>query len=543
MSIAGRGKEALGLRAEELRAYGLDPAALSALASGEEVGVRLADRLDVRGLELLGLGELTEFAAEGMLDAAGAEGVIEQEIGRYDYRMGRAVIDGLTLFGSEVAVEDEDEADQALLRRFAVIARSYSIERMVAFDSEAAFSMMMQTMPQLSDGATDGEDAPSAADTQETSGTFRSAVSGVAGYDRGDIALNFARGTTMTMNAADASGMDLDYDFTMALTLVRDMRLADVLAYAARAEFPPSQETDLMSLGLWEVDDFTVSMMGQPFQTIDRYRLDLTEWHGLMPERIAFESEEVLHLAGFMAIMEQAASAEAALPRSPDEERAVAELQEGVEAVKAVLAETGLESIRSDNEMLYVWAPGDGEAALSASSVLAELGGYRLEAAGRLPSYDGFATIELAAPADGGDELAALLAEQSKIGRFVLTLSDEGGIDRMLDAVIAFADLPQNDGNPQMAMVRGQDPAALRAMMSMGASVASAQFAAIAPEAQGMAQAASAWLREGGTLTIAMEPEAPLGAEDFDRIAGDPEGPSGVIRAAGLSVSHEGGEE
>lgn len=534
----------LALTIDALRTFGLEPGALAALAGPGGEGQRLARRIDARGVAVTGLAEamnavFDQTTALAMEAADAAMPQVEQTVEAYELAMARVVADDLSLFGTDAMIEDG--ADGAALRRYAELARSYELDRFVAFDTTLALRMtQVTTVPAVtaSEGAEDGEAAEAA--SEPTTSTTRTAMSGtipatgMAGYERGDIESQFVRALSLeTSSTTVEADLTIPYQVELAEAVYTDIRLSDALGYLAAWTVPPPEETDLLSLGRSVFTGVNVQMAGAPFQTIERAVLDLTSWHGLLPKKITYQSQESLSLDGFLALAEESAAA-----ASPEEQAALGQLG----AVRGLLAEAGLDTIAFENASTYEWSPEDGRARLDIVSVSPGLGTLMVTNTGALPPYEGFAAIDPASLGDDSSPLSALMGEASSLDRFELVLDDQGVIDRVLGAALAWAALPENAENPQTAMLAGQDVTSLRVMASAGVSMATAQLAAAAPQVRDYATALAVWVREGGKLRVVVDPSEPLDAEAVDALSAMPGGPAGTIDALGLTVTHEASE-
>ena len=526
------GENGIGLKAARFMAYDLDQAALSGALG--EAGGKVAGRIEAEGVEITGLADLVEGVTGEMTDAMPEMGgSIEQTVDRYTIKAARLVADGVTLYPQpESPLEDDDLL--AGLADYAAMSLGYGADAIAMMDAEIDFAMTQKT-------ASLGEmgEGEAFVMTTDSAGTFKIARSGVSGYDRGDMAFAFAEDMSGSFTSDSGDGMpEMVMDFTAARTTQEGIKLADALGFLMAGELPPSSMTDLMSLGLTKAEDMAITLNGEPYYSIDSYELDLAEWHGLMPERIAYAERSTFYASGFMKLMNDAM--ESAAPEGDqDAQKAKAQMA----ALTTILRDAALDEVAMANDFTYDWSPETGETTIRADGVYAELGRFGFEMDGALPAYAQFAAIDAStlgeAPEGQPGPLAALMSEDAEFGRMKIVLGDEGGIDRVLTALIAFAELEQNDGDQQMAILRGQTPEGLRAMGSGGLAMASAQLAAIAPEAQDMATRVSTWVREGGTLTIEMNPATPIGMGDMDALMAMPEGPAGLIQTLGLEVTHD----
>ena len=425
----GFGESGAGIEIEELRAYDLDPAAGEAFAGEPGTTARLASRIDLRGLRFDGLETLSQGMTEGILDGmadAIGEMEIEQDFERYDYTIERMVLDGMTFAGLPAASDDA-----GVLQRYAQFMSVFGADRVLASGLKGDFSVR-QTV-----SVADAETGEETTEEGTSSGTFVIDEMGAAGWRGGDVSLQFVRGMRMDMAQSQGGVAMPGTAFTLEEGIVRDSRLSEALRYLIAEQRPPADATDLLSLGKWDLTNLEISMGGQPYQTIHAMSVDATAFHGLLPERITFSSQETLHLAGLFDMLAENAGSFAEV----DGEAVTPEDMAELSALTDALRSAGLEAIRTQNEGSYGWSPETGAMALDVSSVSEELGQTKLGLAMRLPTHDEFASL----PQDGGGmsdmdgmgeedggALSALLAETAALERFELVLDDEGGLDAFL---------------------------------------------------------------------------------------------------------------
>ena len=87
-------------------------------------------------------------------------------------------------------------------------------------------------------------------------------------------------------------------------------------------------------------------------------------------------------------------------------------------------------------------------------------------------------------------------------------------------------------------MLRGQEPAQLRQMLAGLVTMGSVQAAQAVPQVSDYATALSAWLSQGGELTLVVAPESPLGAAALAELQAMPGGPAAAVDRLGITVTH-----
>ena len=543
------GDSGVSLRADELRAYDLTPEALSAAE-----GAQLASRLDLRGVSFEGLGEVTADLSEGLTEGM-VEGLLgeeegfslDQDIGRYDYAMERLVLDGFTVAALPTDAVTDGESD--LFKAYLRLSSLFGADRFMATGVSGEMEMTQttgSTITRTFDGDPNEGAEPTGVTiepiTTEMTTSFRIAEFGGADWNGYDFGMQFARGfessTEQTMNGTPVPATDVRGEEIV----IRDVSLSKVLPFLLSETMPGADATDLMSLGKWEMTNITTLMGGRAFSTTERASLDLSQWHGLMPERITYEATERLEVKGLIEMVRGQVDAVAAA--SAAEEGADAPDMAMLEAVATALREQGLETIRSQGSLDYAYAPDTGAMTLRTASDTEEMGSIAFDLDLGLPTYARFAGTPIGDEADaaGGNALSDLLAEEMALERMSLVMDDEGGLDAFLSVLIAVADATDPAEAGQLAMLQGQSPEQLRQMLAGLVTMSSVQAAAMVPQATDFAGALSGWLSQGGELTIVLDPETPVGAAALAEIETMEGGPAAIVDRLGITVQHEAAE-
>ena len=539
------GDSGVSLTIDEMRAYDLTP---DALAAAE--GSQLAARLDLRGVSFEGLGGATEAMTDGLMGGMLGDAMdgarIDQAFDRYDYRMEQLVLDGFTVAALPEANEGtEDDLAKDYLR----VMSLFGADRFLATGVTADLDVSQTVGVTVELSGDEAGDAAGETVATDTSMTLRMDEFGGADWRGLDLGMEFLRGlsteTRQTTNGIATPASDVRAEEIV----IRDLSLSRVLPFLLSETMPSAADTDLMSLGRWEMTNVATLLGGRTISTTEAATLDLTAWHGLMPERITYEATERVEVGGLVEMVrEQVDAVAAATAANPDAEaEALAEAPDMAmfEEVATALREAGLETVRSNGRLDYAYAPETGAVTFRTNSVTDEMGTIALDLAMMLPSYARFAETPVEGGVEGAGEetspLSALLAEEAALDRLSLTLDDEGGLDALLQVIIAVADATADtDEAPGLAMLRGQEPAQLRQMLSGLVTMGSVQAAQAIPQVSDYATALSAWLSEGGELTVVIDPDSPLGAAAIAEMQTMPGGPAAMVDRLGITVTHVG---
>ncbi len=527
---------ALAFTAETVDIYGLDLAALQGLASGDWVGAqtRLVGQVEARSLSLSGLETLYAPVLDEMNEAMAPLRELDPEmpdpsvsLDDYAFTVDRFVMAGLDVFPLDKAREGDPgypaDADDRQLQHAAALAGAFALEA-------AAFTGLRANMTMTQYGETSQME-------------FSAGFVGYRGFARGDLAgadvndLSFDMALQMP---PEALGPDANATETIKLNMagqaesyrVSDIALAKLLDALAHGTPPPSSQTDLMSLGLWEVDALGYTLDDQPLMSMDRASVDARGFHWLFPADLSFEIDGFLYdFAAYVPLVTAAA---------PEE---LAGHEETVADVVAALKRHDLTGPLADISGAWTWSPQTGTAALDFSQLTHGHAALSFEADGRLPHWDALAPhLDFSDGEPSAEDSAAIEAAfraASALHAMEIELSDKGGLDKLFNGAVDVARaLPQDI--PQVKAFATYTPDQLRTMLSgmmlMGIGQAAREF----PPARDIGDSLVKYVEQGGTVRIALAPDEPLTVARFEGYAArypDP-APDQVIEFLGFTVEH-----
>ncbi len=529
------GEDAVGVRIDELRAWGLDG---DAAASGDG---RIADRFDARGVAFFGLGGMVERQADAITDLIGAkvedmapEAAVEldteMDIERYDVGADRVVVDGLTVHPAEAAPAADDAAGSPFL---AVVKEIAGANRRASAEAYAFHNMRVAMAFEQAGG--------------DSEMTLTGPFMGAEGWRRGDLDFAAFRGLTFDMKMTVPATETVDeetgelvatpefpmqvgggYDFFS----MEGLKLAKLYAHLAKGALPPASETDLMSLGVWRVLGERQTFGGRELSYTREATADMSKFHWLIPTDVRFSADGGRYnMGGLFAYVEEMARAGGGESAAGAEQMA---------QFAAALKETGLDVVPFEFEMTGTWDPQNGATASRLTIESETMGDWRQSFDGALPDFEG---VKAMLPAEGEavdwPGAMAALVQDAALRSASLELEDRGGLDKGFALAVAVAKLaPEDDAGA--AMLRNADPADLRissaAMMRMAAPQAAQAF----PPAAGYIAAVADFVQKGGLLRIKAEPPAPftmaLVESEAEAIDANP---GRVAELLGLTVVHE----
>ena len=531
---------ALAFTAQSLDVWGLDLDALETLKAGDWVAgeTRLVERLDARGLSVSGLEMLYAPLLDEMNAATAPLQALDPEmpdpavtLEEYSVTLDRLVLAGLDVHPLEKAVDGDagyaGDRDGLAVQHGAALVRAFELEA-------AAMTGMQASMSMTQYGAT-------------SQMQFAADFTGYRGYSRGDLASADVAGLSFEMEmpmpppggfepgagpSADGQMMRLDMAGEAEGYRVSQIAMSNLLDMLAHGVAPPADETDLMSLGLWEVDRLNYTLEGEPWMTMDSAVFDARGFHWLAPADISFEIKGFSYdFAAYMPVLMAAA---------PEEFEGH---EETARKVVAALERHDLTGPYADISGAWKWVPETGMATLDFEQVTHGHSVLRLDADGRLPAWDALAPhLDFSAGEPSAEDSAALEAafrSASALTAMEIELSDEGGLDKLFNGAVDVARaLPQDI--PQVKAFATYEPDQLRTMLSGMMLVGIGQVSKEFPPVRQIGDVFVDFIEEGGTVRLSLAPDTPLTAARFETYSTrypDPE-PEQVIEFLGFKAEH-----
>ncbi|MEL6567986.1 MAG: hypothetical protein AAFQ22_06170 [Pseudomonadota bacterium] len=530
--------DGITLRAAELRLWDADFDLLAAYLSGEAtdrsgtVIARLeADGLAVEGLERLydPMFEEMNSRLENMQPETGSDLPPQDfSIESYVLEADAFVLSGFEIHTLETLGQVSEELDEGAtaLRHAAAWARTLSLDVIALTGATTSFEMSQF-----------GE-------TSQFS--YNAEFIGYRGLNRGDLAAADTLGVTGVFDfqfpdfaqSFETPGsvpvmMSFPAEFNGASSTVRDLRLSRVLEAIVDGELFPHTETDAVSFGLWQVEDMNYTLDGATFLELTSMDVDMTEGHWIFPKMARLDIDGLVY--------DYAAYAPLFMDAIPIDDPA----WEGVpEQILEILERYNLLGPKADFDAVWNWSPEAGDISLTFEQDTEGFGVFSFDASGAIPAYSDWAPK---LPTDGSelddaaqDELTRLFEDEAVFEGLRMTLRDEGGLDRYFGATVEVAQVLPED-IPQVAAFRTYDEETLRSMLGgfllMGAGQANREV----PGFSAWAQAFADFIKEGGTLSMAFEPETPLTGlrmAEIDAEYGADPPPEVIIEALGIRVEH-----
>ena len=539
---------------DELRIYGLDPAALTQISEGNS-GL-LMERIDARGVTFVGLEDFMErfleaymnffFGMAGLPLADDAfdtgdetiadlefSSLFSQTVETYEMRIGQIVAEGITIFPQSLPVVDGDVSDVEFIEFFrngAKLARAFKIDAIASFDTTAHM---------VSDQA-----------IQKSTTDMAMPFVGYVNYNRGDadriLMADLAYDIVATMPARDVNGAEIETEeaspFEMSMrsqirsSEVKGWRVAKLLDYIARGEMPAKSETDILSLGVWRMEGESHQINGYEIISTASAEIDLSEFHWLAPTRISFQNEDAAY--NVEGLTNYFASAVGMSPQTPG----AAEMRNTMNDFAEIMKANGLAKVVTNSKTHMNWDPEDGAIDAAYYFDIEDFATFDVNAAGNIVDFDAISTYF----PDGEGEadrpgFMNELQSKSALSSFSYVIEDKGGLEKGYNLAVEFSKLaPENPQDMMNTMLRNADPADLRISNAAMVRMMAPQMAQMMPAAEGFLIAIADFIQNGGTLKIAANPPQPVTLEAYRAAAEASQAdPSQTVELLGLTIEHE----
>lgn len=269
------------------------------------------------------------------------------------------------------------------------------------------------------------------------------------------------------------------------------LTLTNLIPYLESGEQPPISETDLISVGGFEMKDQKVMIGDKVASTTARIVMDPIEFYHMMPQKVRLKSEGMTSdMTAFL-----------------DEESAdIAEL----------LTANGFDNVQSESSFAYDFNPRTGAMEMAMDGSADGLYTMTFDMALSDFDYDTMMSGE-----DNALAQEAIMA--AAIEGLTLKIEDQ----KVLDTLFAIA-----------GSVSGNDAAELRQQATALLTLGGMGGAQISPRIPGYAAAAGQFVSEGGTLTISISPDT---AVTFGAVAmaSAGENPGTILDTLNLTVTRD----
>jgi hypothetical protein len=502
----------VGLSVDEIRLWDFDAEFAKARLAGQRLTetASLARRIELKGAKIFGIETLIGPAMDayaGVIDDAVAAAdpsapPMDMQLGKYDFSVGRIVINDLMLRPYELklatlAPENEFAEVLPFLQTYAAVSRTFAADTYAMFDLKAQMDMTQM-----------GE---------RVAINFALGTYGARGMRGSDLDAAFMRGMTFevatqagaTSPAGGPTMPSINVSGGVELISMQETRLDKLTGYLARGEWPPRTETDLLSYGLITAKNETFAMNGQTLYSIGEMAIDARKWHWFVPTKASFKATDIVYdIAAF-------SNAVSGIAASVQEINANSETPAAPAAmippeIMQALTKYGLDKPSIDFALGWDWNPTSGATVLDAGFGLDNYFTGQMKYEGGMPTFKGVSDlIPDKVEETDGDAIGVLFAKASTLKLVDISIVDNGGLEKSFGLAAEIAALqPGEPGAPNP--MANMTPEAMRSMATAGAYMLADQAAAEVPTLKPLITPLAAFVEKGGRVKITLAPKAPV---------------------------------
>ncbi len=523
----------VGIEADEVFFYGFDPDAIPNRIRGTnlDASIKVADRIELRGVKSVGMEAVSELFIEEYVDAIDEltpieDGVVAElnaiDLFSYNFELETLLIDGFTLEPFEYAEIEESEGptpdgpdaeERFGLQMVGAFARSFSLDALVYRGVSMDYSMRDEDV--------------------ELSMDLSLGLAGIRDYDRGDLAYSGSWDTRFTgafpiPAPADSDGPMQAVPMTGGVerSTVSGLKLAGAFEALANWQLPDTSDTAFMDLGTWEMSNYTMDLAEQTLFGSESFSLD-TDFHWLLPTKFDLTfSDTGYNIANLFQVMTQDVGDELVPGLTAQD------LDRGLQIVE----QYGFDCLCGDFSVTLNWDETSGDVTYNERSQFAEAFSGRTLVDLTLPTPAVIADIFVEEEAEELFESA--FRDAFEFRQAEISVTDMGGLINLFEMLHAIGEaFPDQEG---MAILAYNDAAQLRTLAVNSVIGMKPMVRQEAPMADPWMDAVAAFLEEGGTLTFGAKPPQPIDVafiESLDAQDAEPE-PEEIVEIFGLTVSH-----
>jgi hypothetical protein len=550
----------VGINVDELRLYDFDAELAKARLTGQRLteSAPLAARIDAKGISLVGMAAMMNQSMgiapvseppvavtpeEPGMPPEGAtpedwppstepefefdDAMFATSFDRYDFGFSRIILNDIVLRPYEVpavpptgGMADMYGPGSVFMQQYIGVMRAFGIDTFAAYDMKADFAMTQMG--------------------QKISATVSAETTGTRGMRGGDMDASFVRGMAMAFESTGSSSTGappMNFSYTADLMGIEDFRFDKLYAHMANGTMPPRTETDVLSYGLFTMQNQVVKVGGKDIITVGESSLDARKFHWLVPTEIkASATNAVIDLAtitqmsGDFAAQMQAQQAQqwgedpASMPPMPD-----------FAAIAAAMEKHGLAKPNMNFNFGWNWNATSGDAKVDLGFGGENLMQMAVKYEGGFPDFKSASDLF---PEDAGmvdtTAFAELFDARSTLKLINVNVVDNGGLQKMFDFTADMGPIMAAGDPSGFNPMEGQTGASLRQMAGgmltmLGATPDLAPF--ITPMAN--------FIMEGGKLNVTLQPPAPMTFSAFgEKMTGTMQAPGATLKEVGLKVEH-----
>jgi hypothetical protein len=556
----------VSININELRLYDFDAELAKARLMGQRLteSAPLAARIDAKGISLVGMAAMLNqtmgFAPvvaeppvavtpEAPVPPEGAtpedwpaatepefefdDAMFATSFDKYDFSYGRVILNDVVLrpYAAPTTPPTGGMADMygpssVFMQQIISVTGAFGIDAFAAYDMKADLSMTQMG--------------------QKISATFSAETTGTRGMRGGDMDAAFIRGMALAFDADGSSftgAPPMNFSYAVDLMGIEDMRFDKLYKHIAAGTLPPRTETDVLSYGLFTMQNQVVKVGGKDIMKVGESSLDARKFHWLIPTELKASASNavidfaaITQMSGEMAAQMQAQQAQqwADPDADPDMAYTPPPLPDFA-AIAAAMEKNGLARPNTNFNFGWNWNPTSGDAKIDLG-----FGGENLMQMG-LKYEGGFPDFKSASdlfPEDGGmvdsTAFAQLFDKRSTMKLINVNVADNGGLAKMFNFAADMGPIMAAGDPSGFNPLEGQTGESLRQMAGgmltmLGATPDLAPF--ITPMAN--------FIMQGGKLNMTFQPSQPMTFSAFaEKMSGSMQAPGAALKEIGLKVEH-----
>lgn len=558
----------VSININELRLYDFDAELAKARLAGQRLteSAPLAARIDAKGISLVGMAAMMNQAmgiapvvaeppvavtpdAPAVLPEGAPEGwpattepefefddaMFATSFDKYDFSFGRIILNDVVLRPYQVpaapptgGMADMYGPGSVFMQQYIGAMRAFGIDTFAAYDMKADFAMTQMG--------------------QKISATVSAETTGTRGMRGGDMDASFIRGMAMAFDTTGSSftgAPAMNFSYTADLMGIEDFRFDKLYGHIANGTMPPRTETDVLSYGLYTIQNQVVKVGGKDIVKIGESSLDARKFHWLIPTELkASASNAVIDFAAITQMSgefakqiqaEQEAQWGAPDPDADPEFAVAAPAMPDFAAIAAAMEKHGLARPNMNFNFGWNWNATSGDAKIDLG-----FGGENLMQMG-FKYEGGFPDFKSASdlfPEDGGmvdtTGFSQLFEKRTTMKLINVNMVDNGGLQKMFDFTADMGPIMAAGDPSGFNPLEGQTGASLRQMAGgmltmLGATPDLAPF--ITPMAN--------FIMEGGKLNLTFQPAQPMTFSALaEKMSGSMQAPGAALKEVGLKVEH-----
>lgn len=362
---------------------------------------------------------------------------------------------------------------------------------------------------------------------------------GTRGMRGGDFDASYARDMSISVNTTEsqlAQTPPMNFQYAIEYFGMEDMRFDKLYGHLAKGTMPARTETDIISYGLYTMQNQALKIGGRDIMTVGEATLDARKFHWFIPTEIKASAKNAM--IDFAAITKMGGEFGASMAAAYADPSAPAPAMPDFAAITAAMEKHGLAKPNLNFNFGWNWNAASGDAKVDLGFGGDKLMQVDMKYEGGFPSFKAVSDLVPEDPAQANmDAIGALFDQKSTLKLIDINVADNGGLTKMFDFAAEVAPIMAGDDPAMTAQLQGQTGASMRQMAGSMVGMAGGMM----PELASFVNPFSTFILQGGKLHIGVKPTQPT---PFSALGGklmmmEPgTDPAVVLKDLGLKVEH-----